>query len=125
MTTDYDPTAPLPLDWNQWRKVWATWLTSFEARYGVTRGCAGDPFPGRNLMSDEVLGTWTVGQTGDRRPVELSEVTFPDLANPGSTVRLVGVTIDGVGLAGTGTTVATLGELDTILADLVHGRQLP
>jgi len=62
-----EPTTPLPLDWPQWRTLWAAfryeqndWQTSTWRAKGV------------NFMADEILGVWRIGN----RTVELSEVTF-------------------------------------------------
>lgn len=117
-----DTTTELPMDWNQWRAMWDEWREGFETRAGVRRGVAGNPFPGKNMLADEILGTWTLGEPGTDgtrlRPVELSEATFMGR-------RIIGVTVDGVGTAGQGTTVSTFAELDNVLAEIVRGNPLP
>ena len=114
-----DRTTGLPMDWNEWRVMWEEWREGFETRAGVRRGVTGDPFPGKNMLADEILGTWTLSAAGARlRPVELSEVTFMGR-------RIIGITVDGVGTAGQGTTVSTFAELDDVLARIVAGDPLP
>lgn len=117
-----DTTTELPMDWNQWRAMWEEWRGGFESRWAVRRGVTGNPFPGKNMLADEILGTWTLGEPGTDgtrlRPVELSEATFMGR-------RIIGVTVDGVGTAGQGTTVSTFAELDDVLARIVAGDPLP
>lgn len=122
-----DKSEPLPIDWDKWRRVWDEYRRDLERRYGVRRGVDGDPFPGKNMLADELLGLWTVGQPGGEHPVELSEVTFPAFGKrwTGERVRYIGVTIDGVGLEGRSELAATLEELDQILGNLVHDRAMP
>ena len=116
-----DRTTELPMDWNEWRVMWEEWREEFETRAGVRRGVIGDPFPGKNMLADEILGTWTLGEPGTGgtrlRPVELSEATFMGR-------RIIGVTVDGVGGKGEGTTVSTFAELDNVLAEIVRGNPL-
>lgn len=123
-----DKTAPLPVDWDEWRQVWEEYRRDLEQRYGVRRGVDGDPFPGMNMLADEILGRWTIGQVASiAHPVELSEVTFPELGKGYGTdrVRYIGVTIDGVGVEGRSELAATFEELDEILGGLVHERAMP
>jgi hypothetical protein len=120
-----DTTIALPVDWNEWRQVWDEYRTSLEKRYGVRRGVDGNPFPGKNFLADEILGTWTVGQGGRTHPVELSEVTFPALDGTSNRTRYIGVSIDGVGGVGRSELVATFAELDDLLAGLVHDGTMP
>ena len=78
-----------PVDWTEWRKEWGEWRTAHAADLQPTSWNFGP----KNFLADEILGSWNV----NGRPVELSEVTFPDLSVPGSAYsgernRFVGIT---------------------------------
>jgi hypothetical protein len=61
-----------PIDWNEWSAAWHQWLTAHADKLGPTL----TRFPGKNVLADEVLGTFEI----EGRTVELSEVTFPNLS---------------------------------------------
>lgn len=63
-----DKSAPFPMDWNDWRKWWNTWVSD----QGETLGRSSYRFPAPNALADYVLGVWSIGG----RNVELSDVTF-------------------------------------------------
>lgn len=68
MTSTYDRHAELPMDWDQWRQLWAAW----KADHADQLQRSSFRFPAKNIMADEVLGVWRIAG----RTVELSEVTF-------------------------------------------------
>ena len=82
---DYSPDEPFPVDWNEWRKVWSAWRADF----AETMGRTSFRFPGKNMLADEILGTWSI----NGRNVELSELTMPDFGvRPERRLRFVGIT---------------------------------
>lgn len=79
-----------PLDWNEWREMWADWRADMIDRGRLARSSY--RFPPKNFLADEVLGTWRVDGPNGGQNVELSEVTFPALGRDGQASRYVGVT---------------------------------
>lgn len=73
-------TDPLPLDWDEWRTLWAEWRTAHPEIARVR-----SPFKGKNFLADEILGVYRVGA----RTVELSELTFPNLSERDESGRLI------------------------------------
>lgn len=64
------------VDWNEWRKEWNEWRQTY--RLNTVRS----PFPNKNMLADEVIGTYQVITVkGGKLVVELSEVTFPNLSD--------------------------------------------
>ena len=103
-------TMTLPLDWNEWRKEWRDWFAAHKADFKPTR----KRFPGKNFLANETLGTWSV----NRKIVELSELTFPNLSERDERgfllnhdVRAIGITY-GVGVDGSGSVVHSFEELE-------------
>lgn len=74
-----------PVEWNEWNRAYKTWRASTKLIVPTNLR-----IPGRNLMADEVLGTWRLRD--GVHVVELSEVTFPDLGTGHGTRRYVGIT---------------------------------
>lgn len=101
--------APFPIDWNVWRDVWNSWLQEQLDSGTFTRSSY--KFPPANFLADEVLGVWRV----NGRTVELSEVTFPDLAGPRrphGRARFVGITYGQASGNVSGGVVSTFRELE-------------
>lgn len=103
----------LPLDWDEWRREWQTWRLEHAYALEPRPKC----IPGKNLLADEIIGTFCVLPTG--RTVELSEVTFPDLTTRDARGNLTGATVRGIGLTfaddRTGNVVHSWPELETAL----------
>jgi hypothetical protein len=84
--------APLPIDWNEWNRLYAAWRQHNKGRMARLSSYKG--FGDKNFMADDVLGVWRIKHAGETVAVELSEVTFPDLTKPrsGERARFVGIT---------------------------------
>lgn len=107
-TGTVDRDAQFPTDWNEWWKVWTAWKRHHDLLPTSYR------FPGKNLLADEVLGTFSI----NGRNVELSEVTFPNLSERDENgrlrdhrVRMVGITF-GIGVDQAGAVATTFAELE-------------
>lgn len=118
----YERNEPFPVEWTEWRAVWEAW--SADQREDGLLGASSYRFPEPNFLADEVIGVFTLRSAGREGPVELSEVTFPDLSGgkrPRQTLRYVGVTFgEGAGHVDGGL-AASFAELEAILgiAELV------
>lgn len=80
-----------PIDWNDWKAEWEDW----KARHANDLKATDYRIPGRNVLADDVLGTWNI----NGRDVELSEVVFPSFERDDATGRLKGDDIRYIGLS--------------------------
>lgn len=73
-----------PIDYVEWKREWTQWRNKHANQLMNTRHY----FAGRNLLADEVLGTWRIRGVY----VELSAVTMPNFGKRNAdNVRYVGI----------------------------------
>ena len=108
-----DAEKTFPADWTEWDSQWHAWLDAHK----LPR--SGKRIPGRNMLADEVLGTFRM----NGHAVELSAVTFPNLSERDENGHLISETHRYVGISWygeggrsiNGGLVNTFADLDELL----------